>query len=531
MASKKTDDDEQKQLKAFLKRRHPLFGEMQAHWSFLQQTYEGGRAWFESHIFKYLKEGTEEFNDRTKRAYRFNHTREVVDLVDKYLFKMEIRRNAELAPASVKAFWESTTLNGLTIHEFAKRVSNRASVAGRPWVLVDTNRTYAVRTKADEKKAGVRTYAYIVMPQFVLDMGYDKDGKLTWVLIQESERDDKDPIKATGEVRPRFRLWTTEFSQLFRVEGSGENQKVVKEPPVQHGLGEVPIIPADNVINDELYTSPALIADVAYLDRAVANYLSNMDAIIQDQTFSQLAMPAQGLIAGSGEDDDKLKKLVELGTKRVFTFNGEGNAMPFYLSPDVKQAQLILSVVAKIINEIYHSVGLAGERTKEDNSQGIDNSSGVAKAYDFERVNALLASKADSLERFENRLARLVALWNGEEKAFDKIKDKLVLYPDNFDVRGLYDELELAARLQLVDAPDSIRRKQMTDMVDKLWPQLEKKLRDEIIAELEEWPPDPIEMAGEMAKVTGKLEQPGAAGGDVKKQGKNARANALVNGK
>jgi hypothetical protein len=50
-------------------------------------------------------------------------------------------------------------------------------------------------------------------------------------------------------------------------------------------------------------------------------------------------------------------------------------------------------VISKIINEIYHSVGLAGERTKEDNSQGIDNSSGVAKAYDFERVNALLAPR------------------------------------------------------------------------------------------------------------------------------------------
>jgi hypothetical protein len=51
-------------------------------------------------------------------------------------------------------------------------------------------------------------------------------------------------------------------------------------------------------------------------------------------------------------------------------------------------------MVNKIIGEIYHSVGMAGERTKQDNAMGIDNSSGVAKAYDFERMNAMLATKA-----------------------------------------------------------------------------------------------------------------------------------------
>ena len=44
------------------------------------------------------------------------------------------------------------------------------------------------------------------------------------------------------------------------------------------------------------YFSPSLIDDIAYLDRAVANYLSNLDAIIQDQTFSQLAIPVQSLL-------------------------------------------------------------------------------------------------------------------------------------------------------------------------------------------------------------------------------------------
>ncbi|MCP6576658.1 hypothetical protein NL496_28590, partial [Klebsiella pneumoniae] len=78
------------------------------------------------------------------------------------------------------------------------------------------------------------------------------------------------------------------------------------------------------------YFSPSLIDDIAYLDRAVANYLSNLDAIIQDQTFSQLAIPVQSLLPG----DENHAKVMEMGTKRVFTYDSESGNQPFYLSPD-----------------------------------------------------------------------------------------------------------------------------------------------------------------------------------------------------
>jgi hypothetical protein len=37
-----------------------------------------------------------------ERAYRFNHTREVVNLINKYLFKEDIQRCEDDAPQSVK---------------------------------------------------------------------------------------------------------------------------------------------------------------------------------------------------------------------------------------------------------------------------------------------------------------------------------------------------------------------------------------------------------------------------------------------
>ena len=514
MASK--EDSRQKQLKAFLERRHPEYQQMLPHWLFLLSCYEGGRSWFADNIFRYIKEGDREYSDRLARAYRFNHTREVVDLVDKHLFKQAIARSED-APQCVKDFWKSATLNKLGIDEFMKGVSNRGSVYGRPWIVVDSTKSNPNASVAEDREAGARCYAYLVAPEHVLDMSHDDEGTLNWILIHEQIRDDEDPIESSGKMIDRYRLWTRTEWTLFTANPEGRNVRIEVEGPFEHGLDVVPVIPADNVISSELYTSQALIDDVAYLDRAVSNYLSNLDAIIQDQTFSQLAMPAQGILPG----DETHQKLLEMGTQRIFTFDGEGG-QPFYLSPDVKQAELILSVIQKIISEIYHTVGLAGERTKDDNSQGIDNSSGVAKAYDFERVNSLLASKADSLEVIENRLAALVAKWNGEE-----VKETLVSYPDNFDVRGLYDEFEIAARLSLIEAPEGMRRQQMEAVIDKLFPRIKKELREKMLKELKNWPPKPEDLGlppapGQAGPGKGNAKDP------VKKEGRNSLANKLV---
>ena len=479
-------------LRGFVDRRHPDYARLAPHWDFLEETYNGGRQWFKNNVFKYHKEGTKEFNKRVERAYRFNHTREVVDLVNKYIFKTDIVRNRQDAPDHVKRFWERTTKNNFGIDEFMKEVSKKASIFGRVWVVVDNTKIEdEVITVQDEKRLDARVYSYVVTPQHVLDLSYTRDGILNWILIQETYRDDEDPFKSTGLVHNRWRLWTRNEVVLFKEEpnqttgrgGKSTQTKVVVEDEIQHGLGVVPVIPVDNVQNDDDYASPALINDIAYLDRAVANYLSNLDAIIQDQTFSQLTIPAQNLMPGTEEYEAALT----MGTKRVFIYDGEGGGEPKYISPDPKQAQMVVQVVNKIISEIYHSVGMAGERTKEDNAMGIDNSSGVAKAYDFERMNSLLCAKAATLDKAENELIKLVLAWHTSAEAPE---DDLVKYPDNFDVRSIYDEFDIANRLALLSAPDELRRHQLETLVDKIFPRLARDLKAKIRKEIQDWPED-----------------------------------------
>lgn len=472
---------DQEQLKKMLEKRHPEYSGKLAHWDFLEATYDGGREWFDSNIHRYHKEGDKQYNDRVERAYRFNHTREVVDLVNKYIFKVDIHRKADDAPAEVNEFWKASTLRQRGITEFMKLVSGKTSTFGKIWIVVDSNKREGGGTVSEDKEAGHRVYAYFIRPQDALDMAFDETGELQWILVRETVRDDA-TAWSSGTVRCRYRLWTDKYWALFSQSKDGRKTSYAFEDAGEHDLGLVPVFPCDHVVVEDLYTGQSLIDDTAYLDRAVANYLSNLDAIIQDQTFSQLVIPAQAFLPG----DDDQEKLLEMGTKSIFTYDATANIKPEYISPDAAQAQLILSVVKNIINEIYHSTGLAGERTKSDNSMGIDNSSGVAKAYDFERLNAMLASKANALQAAEIQLIKIVLAYHSK-KAPDDI-EKLVTYPTDFDVRGLYDEFEIAQSLALVDAPKMVRREQMKIVADKLFPVLKEQLLAKMRKEIDdEW--------------------------------------------
>lgn len=506
---KNADKIAAEQRRAFYDRRHPAYNELLSHWLFLEAAYRGGRSWFTNNLFRYYKEGEKEFEERMKRAYRFNHTREVVELVHKYLFKAAVTRNKTDTTDTIKKFWANTTLNGLNIDQFMRTVSIANSVGGRCAVVVDNNfvaPTTVVDGKAvskpvsvaDAKAQNYRIYAYVVSAKDILDYAYDEDGDggLLWIKLREVVRDDADPLLSSGLMADRVRLWTRTHCEVYEEvadapflrSGKEKVRNVVLKEKIPHSLGRVPVILADHVIGSEPYHASGLIDDIAYLDRAVTNYLSNLDAIIQDQTFSQLAIPAQSIQPG----DDLYNKIIEMSTKRAFVYDGGAgsSAAPEFISPDPKQAGVILSVINKIINEIYHTIGLAGERTKQDNAVGIDNSSGVAKAYDFERVNSLLLSKAQSCERVESQIIELVAAWAGE-KLPDTGDVGLITYPTTFDVMRLADDLVTAEALAKLGAPPEARREQMRLLLDKMFPQLKKDIREAIYADIKKWLSEP----------------------------------------
>lgn len=152
-----------KMIQDLVNRRHPDYETRKAHWDFIAATYAGGRTWFKDNIFRYFKEGDAEFKERLERAYRFNHTREVVNLINKYLFKEDIHRCEDDAPQSVKDFWKRATRQNMNIDDFMAEVDLQSSIYGRIWVVVDSTVSGEIESKEDQKKSDGRAYAYPVV--------------------------------------------------------------------------------------------------------------------------------------------------------------------------------------------------------------------------------------------------------------------------------------------------------------------------------------------------------------------------------
>jgi hypothetical protein len=468
--------------KKIIARRHPMYESNVDHWRFLDATYRGGRDWFKYNIFKYYKEGESEYNARLERAYRFNHTREVVDIVNKHLFRTDIIRSED-APEHLAKFWENATRLGLSMNDFAKVVALRSSIEGMPWVVVDNTFRSDTKSRKDEKTSKGRIFAYIVPSQDALDWGYGEDGELSWFLFRDDKRDDEDPVTSTFELVERYKLFTRNRWHLFVVaeKSDGVPTKIVHTEG-EIGINAVPAVPAPNSFSEQEYFTPSLVADVAYLDRSVANYASNLDVIIQDQTFAQLALPAQSVLPGEEVHD----QMVKAARNRIFVYDGESGAQPHYLSPDPRQATLIIEAIRQLINEIYHSVGLAGERTKQDNAKGIDNSSGVAKSKDFERVLALLTAKSQATQYTENRIAQLVCMWSGDANP----RDDYVKYSNTFNTRDLWDELEMAMSLSLIGLPKEVLDEQKKMLIEKVFPGIQSQKMTKFLKLIDDFAPE-----------------------------------------
>src|SRR5205085_1708720 len=100
-----------------------------------------------------------EYQERINRAYRFPHTREVVDLINKYIYKAKIKRDADTASPEIQAFWKQATINRRNIDDFMRLASERSSYLGRPWIIVDTNQTTPDASVLAAKENGARLYA------------------------------------------------------------------------------------------------------------------------------------------------------------------------------------------------------------------------------------------------------------------------------------------------------------------------------------------------------------------------------------
>jgi hypothetical protein len=470
----------------FLARRHPAYDELLPHWQFLIDTFEGGPAWLKKHIVRFYKEGDREFEDRLKRAYRDNISRDVVEIWSAHTFKVPVSRAAD-APASVLDFWKHANRgkDAVSIDDLMREASDKSGAVSPIYLVVDMPAAPKlpegqVLTQAHAQSLGLRPYAYVVYPTDVLDFGLDEDDEFTWVLIREYRRDDEDPFAATGKIRERYRLWTRVSWHLY--EKTGENgpeaYRLVDEG--EHPLGRVPMIQLAHKKGPSRYRAIALTEEIAYKDKAIANFESCLSNVICDQTFSQLAIPDAGLIASTEKNaEGRREKMIKMGTRRIFLFNDKAQHAPHFLSPDASQGKLILEAIDRLREQIFEDALL----DTESGQQKRGAKTATEASFDFEKLNSALSEKARGLEAAERQLAELVCLWTKTPYERDAV-EKWVVYPRRFNVKALADELQEALTVKQVgDLGPTFWQLYLEGLVRKLLPDVSN---DDFVAIVEE---------------------------------------------
>ncbi len=461
------------QKRTLLDNRHPDYLRKAADWQFWQQAYDNDDNYRQAgHLFRFPRENAVHYQERLRRSSRMNFTRQVLDLLLQYLSKEAPLRQTRLAPQRLLEFWENADRKHASMTQWMHGVSIVTALFGHCYIVVDKPTTLAATRQAETEQQLI-PYAYCVSPLDLLDWVEDTgSGALTQALIRETVRG---PINLAGpreddDLQTRYRLWLKTDSGvewiLFQTDVNG--QPVIAGRGIA-GISEIPIVCVTR-------TGGSLIGDIAALDRKIYNYESLLDQILYDQTFSTLRLPW----TGSTESFYEAWELT-LGTKSILPYDPGTGATPDFIAPDASQGALILNAIEQSINRIYQSRNLLD--TVGTVQSASTPASGVARGYDFEKLNAVLSAFADDLEQAEQQIARLVLLWDGDTTP---LPTNLVDYPDTFDTQTLLQTLEECRQLSQSVHSATFQTQLQQKLVKLAAPKLNAETQQRIDSEIQQ---------------------------------------------
>lgn len=452
---------------------HPDYDKRAKEYQFFEEAYKGGREYIEgANLFQHGFEDADSFTNRKMRAYYYNYCAPIVNAYNSFIYRQEIQRDygdLESDPLFT-LFKDNCDKRGTAYTDFFPALSKWASVSGLRFLLVDKPPQVA-ETKAGEIEGKLYPYFVHIDPQNVLDWGLDAFGNLKWIKIRESEADG-DTFDAEGKDIEKYRIWYTDRWELWEIRKEGDEKKAIKTDEGEHPVGEVPVIPVVH-ISEEPMCGFSLLNDIAYVNRSLYNWCSLLDEILYRQTFSQLIMP---------EDTNTPIGDKRLGTQFGLGYPKDSNFKPEFISPDASQAQVLITQIEKGVEEIYRLATLRGAIGVEEQS------SGVARSYDFMITNNTLSDKAHNMESIETRALRMWAKWQDGAKVDPQVS---VQYPLEFEISSLSEEIQNVISAKTLEISDRFEQVLKERLVKRMTPRLSKEDMLKIKQEIEAGPQDP----------------------------------------
>lgn len=374
-------------------------------YQFLADAYYGSGGFKDgNYLVKHPRETPEKYQKRKELAYYLNYVAPVVNSHVNPVFLKEPEREWQ-ENKLFSTFTEDADTLGTSLTRFMKRAGLIAKLQAVAFIVID-NAAEQPGNMADVLKQRALPYVYIVQRSQVKSYKTNKAGRLielTYTVASETSE--------SGQAALETWTWTTSSWTCLHADG--------KEKTGDHQLGRLPIVP--------LYAKPyepgkvlpqSEFYAIARANKRLYNLCSEIDELIRNQAFNILTYPM-----GESQTEDDVKEIVT-GTENALPYDGQLSNSPGFIAPDSAPLEQLRQERKDLITEIYRMAELShvtGVETKN---------SGVAKQWDFQNTNQVLADFALNCEDSEREIARVFELWTNT---------RVALYSNYSDEFGIVD--------------------------------------------------------------------------------------------
>lgn len=416
-----------------------------------------------SYIEPFPRETLERVQKRRKLALQINLVRRITLSLVGHLFRKSPIRNVE--SKAYQRFMEDTDTKRTDIDAFMKKVFRLGLLYGTVFILIDKSQV-EVRTQKEKELLRAFPYAVIRLPWHLENYKTDHLGKLTEITFKEETEEGKQIYRTFTD--SEWIISTDPFKENVILSGT-------------HNLGEVPVVVYSPVPSDTEILSPPLMLEIAKIQKAIYNLLSELQSVLRDTSFPVFTFPV-----GSPEDIEKLEKeTLTLGTENAIAYTPQGSAKPEFIAPPPEPANQLLETIKFLIEKAYEHANL--------NFQGGVQKSGIAKEYEYLEFSKMLSDFAQGLEECEYRIAHLVSRWEDEEfsgwieysKSFTPLDVEKrintilqILNDPNVPQEVKIELVKVLTRYMLSDTHDEQRLKEL-DRIIESQEDFEQKLREE----------------------------------------------------
>ena len=408
-------------------------------WQFLSRSFLGGDDYRDGqYLLQYILEDKDEYAKRLSMTPIDNHCKNVISIYSSFLWRLPPTRNfGSLAKdQGLVDFLKDADLDGRGLNQFMSDAQMWSGVYGHVWVIMDKPAVVA-QTKADELQQKIRPYVTLITPDNVLDWEYTRSANGRYEISMLKVVED-----VTGD-KSLIRVWEADKIKSYEVEG--EDAKLLST--IVNPLGVVPAVCLYGNRSNVRGIGQSDISDVAYMQRAIYNELSEIEQLIRISNHPSL-VKSETTTANSGAGS-----VIDVAEHEEFK--------PYLLQPSGGNLDAIRASITDKVEAINRMTHMGAVRATDAQTK-----SGVALQTEFQLLNAKLAEKADLLELAEVGLWDLFCAWQGiPPQTTEQIT---IDYPDSFDLRDASSDLEFLQKARASGVPSQRFNKGVDKLIAEL---------------------------------------------------------------